>query len=254
VSPEVRTDRQGPVAIVTLAAPERRNAVSPEMAAELLAACASLDADETVGAVVIRGDGPSFCAGGKLDTLAWVGEDPAEATRYDAMTRIYGSFAAIGRLRAPTVAAVRGDAVGAGLNLALAADLRVVADDARLVAGFLRIGVHPGGGGLTLLNRLAGREAAAALALFGEVVDGRRAREIGLAWESVPEHRVDERALELASVAAADPELARLTVRSLRASGETPLPLEVAAEYERASQIWSLRRRAARTIGQPVDS
>lgn len=83
---------------------------------------------------------------------------------------VYGSFARVGELEVPTVAAVRGAAVGAGTNLFMAADLRIVADDARLLAGFLRIGIHPGGGFFTLAGRLAGREAAAALGLFSQAI------------------------------------------------------------------------------------
>ena len=136
--------------------------------------------------------------------------------------------------------------MGAGLNLALVADLRIVADDAQLIAGFLRIGVHPGGGSLTMLYDRAGREAAAAMAIFGETVSGRRAAELGLAWESLPEAQVEERALELARTAGADPALSRLAVRSLRARAGARLPVRAALEYERASQLWSLGRRARR--------
>lgn len=244
---EVRVERRGGVATVTLDAPERRNALTPAMADRLRAACDELDADASVGAVVVRGEGGSFCAGAELATLARVGEDPAEDERYDELGRVYGAFLRVGQLRAPTIAAVRGAAVGAGLNLALVTDLRVVARDARLIAGFLRIGVHPGGGGLTMLHRLAGREAAAAIALFGEQVDGARAFELGLAWDAPPDDEVDARALALAERAAADPQLSRLATRSLRAEAEAVLPLAVAVEYERSAQMWSLRRRASRS-------
>ena len=141
---------------------------------------------------------------------------------------------------------MRGTAVGAGLNLALATDLRIVAEDARLIAGFLRLGVHPGGGSLTMLNDRAGREAAAAMVLFGEVVTGRRAADLGLAWEALPDADVEARAIELAHAAAADPALSRLTVRSLRAEAGQRLPVRTALEYERASQLWSLARRSRR--------
>lgn len=243
MSHEVQTEVRGAVALLTLAAPTRRNALTVEMADELCRACDALDADENVGAVVIRGAAGSFCAGADLATLAHVGEDPTESTRYTALDRIYGAFLRVGRLRAPTIAAVRGSAIGAGLNLALVADMRIVADDATLVAGFLRIGVHPGGGGLTLLQRLAGREAAAALALFGESLDGRRAVQIGLAWEAVADNRVEGRAMELAAIAAADPALAQFAANSFRMEGDSPLRLDVAVEFERGRQLWSLRRR-----------
>jgi enoyl-CoA hydratase len=131
------------------------------------------------------------------------------------------------------------------MNLALATDLRIVATNARLIAGFLRIGIHPGGGYFTLATRLAGREAAAATAIFGEEMDGARAARLGVAWAAVPDDQVEPRALELARRAAADPELARLAVRSLRAeAGSSPLPWPLALEVERGVQMWSLRRRS----------
>lgn len=243
---EIAVRCEAGVAVLTLSAPERRNALTPSMARELAVACAELDADDAVGVVVVQGAGGTFCAGADLATLTAVGEDPVDETRYADLDAIYDAFMRVGELRAPTIAAVRGTAVGAGLNLALVTDLRVVAEDAKLIAGFLQIGVHPGGGSLTMLNERAGREAAAALALFGEAIDGRRAVDLGLAWTAVPDSEVEARALELAAVAAADPELARLAVRSLRAEAGAKLPVRVALEYERASQLWSLRRRATR--------
>jgi enoyl-CoA hydratase len=244
---EIRIERDGSVALLVLDAPGRRNALTPSMASELIAACVQLDADDSVGAVVIMGAGGSFCAGGDLETLAAVGREPMGEVQYAALDSVYESFVRVGELRAPTIAAVRGTAVGAGLNLALVTDLRVVANDAKLMAGFLRIGVHPGGGSLTMLANRAGPEAAAALAIFGEQIDGVRAVELGLAWRSVPDEQVEEDALVLARAAAADPALARLTVRSLRTELETALPVRAALEYERASQLWSLARRARAT-------
>jgi enoyl-CoA hydratase len=232
------------VAVITLEAPARRNALTPVMARELSAVCDDIDADPAIGAVVVRGAGGSFCAGADIETLAAVGESPLDAERYADLDAIYESFVRVSELRAPTVAAIRGAAVGAGLNLALVTDLRIVGEDATLLAGFLRIGLHPGGGSLTMLQQRCGREAAAALALFGETIDGRRAVDVGLAWKAVPDADVEECALVLARDVARDPELARLAVRSLRAEATANMPIRVALEYERASQLWSLRRRS----------
>ncbi len=237
--------RDDGVALLTLNAPERRNALTVEMAEALTAACEEIDADTSVGAVVVRGEGDYFCAGGDRTTLAEAGSDPAEDTRYRGMTAIYRSFARVGELAPPTIAAICGGAVGAGLNLALATDLRVVADDAALLSGFIPIGLHPGGGHTALLGRLGSREAASALTLFGERLTGAQAVERGLAWTAVPAAEVDDVALALAAVPAKDPELARRTAASLRAvTGPPALPWPVALELERASQMWSMRRRA----------
>ena len=243
--PEVRVARDGGVAVITLAAPARRDALTVEMAAELVAACDAVDADPAVGAVVVAAEGRTFCAGGDRATLAAAGADPSHPERYGALTAIYRAFTRVGELEAPTVAAVAGHAVGAGLNLMLATDLRVVAEDAVITSGFIPIGLHPGGGHTALLTRTAGREAASAMALFGERLDGRRAAELGLAWRAVPVDEVLETALELARVPAADPELARRTARSLRlVAGPPALPWAAALEAERSAQMWSMRRGA----------
>ena len=242
---EIELERRGGIAVLTLNAPERRNALTVEMAGALTAACEEIDADEAVGAVVVRGEGGYFCAGGDRPTLAAAGRDPAEDATYRGMSAIYRSFARVGELAPPTVAAIRGGAVGAGLNLALATDLRVVAEDAALLSGFIPIGLHPGGGHTALLGRLGSREAAAALTLFGERLTGAEAVERGLAWSAVPDEEVDGAALALAAVPAKDPELARRTAASLRSvTGPPALPWSAALELERASQMWSMRRKA----------
>jgi enoyl-CoA hydratase len=243
---EILIERRGDgVAVITLNAPERRNALTVAMADDLVRACDEIDADASVGAVVVRGEGQYFCAGGDRATLGAAGSDPAAPEVYEGMGAIYRSFARVGELAPPTIAAVRGGAVGAGLNLVLATDLRIVAREARLASGFLPIGLHPGGGHGALLGRTGSRETAAAMGLFGQAVDGTRAVELGLAWEAVADGDVDARAVELASGAAADPELARRTAASLRTVlGPPALPWPAALELERASQMWSMRRKA----------
>jgi enoyl-CoA hydratase len=244
---EVQVEVDGHVAVISLCAPERRNALTPEMAAELVEACEEVDANPAVGAVVIRGEGGYFCAGAHRDVLAGAEADPLSEPAHTNLGVVYRSFVRVGELEPPVVAAIRGGAVGAGVNLALAADLRVVADDARLNPGFLRIGLHPGGGYFVLSARVAGREATAAMALFGEEVDGRRAVELGLAWQALPDGEVEARAHELAGRAAADPGLARRATRSLRIElGPPTVPWPVALDAERAAQMWSLRRRGGR--------
>lgn len=243
---EVKLELDGHVATITLAAPERRNALTPEMARELRAVCDAVDDDAGIGAVVIRGEGASFCAGAHRATLADSAADPVDDTRYKELLSVYQAFARVGQLAPPTIAAVRGAAVGAGVNLAFAADLRIVGEDARIMAGFLPLGLHPGGGHFTLVGRLGGREAAAALGLFGEEIDGRRAVALGLAWQAVPADEVEPRAHELARRAAQDPELARTVVRTMRLElGPPAVSWPVALEAETAAQLWSLRRALA---------
>lgn len=234
------------VAVLTISAPEVRNALTPELAGELSDRCDDIDADAAVGAAVIRGDGGTFCSG--ADRRRWVvGADQAEDHTYTENGLIYDAFVRVGALAVPTVAAVRGAAVGAGINLMLATDLRVVATDARILAGFLRIGLHPGGGFFTIAHRTAGREATAALGLFSEEIDGTRAAQIGLAWRAVEDADVDQVAFDLAARPARDPALAREAVRSFRTeTGPPGTDWSTAVHFERATQMWSQRRRTSR--------
>jgi enoyl-CoA hydratase len=245
MSDEVLLEVDEGVAVVTLNAPQRRNALTPAMAGELIAVFGEVDARDEVGAVVVRGVGRSFCAGGDVQTLTDAGRDPAAPDSYAGMGAIYDSFFRLGQVKAPTIAAVRGSAVGAGMNMLLAADLRIVSRDVRLICGFLKRGLHPGGGHFVLLSRLVGREAAAAMALFGEEVDGDAAVRLGLAWAAVDDAAVEDRARELAVRVAKDPALARTAVGNFRKeTGPPHVSWEVATQFERPAQMWSMRRSA----------
>ncbi|GAA4727375.1 enoyl-CoA hydratase [Modestobacter marinus] len=242
-SGEVQLEVSDGVAVVTLNAPQRRNALTPAMAAELIATFDEVDGRDDVGALVVQAVGRSFCAGGDVQTLTDAGRDPAAPDAYAGMGAIYDSFFRLGQVRVPTIAAVRGSAVGAGMNMLLAADLRIVARDARLICGFLKRGIHPGGGHFVLLSRLVGREAAAAMALFGEELDGEAAVRLGLAWETHDDDAVEDRARELAARVARDPDLARLAVGNFRKeTGPPGVSWEIATQFERPAQMWSMRR------------
>ncbi|HEX5094785.1 MAG TPA: enoyl-CoA hydratase/isomerase family protein [Acidimicrobiia bacterium] len=233
----------GGVATVTLSSQRVHNALTPAMARELLACCDEIDADSQVGAAILIGAGTSFCSGADRRTWDVDGDQVAEP-RYADTGVVYESFLRFGALAVPTIAAVRGNAIGAGLNLMLAADMRLVSTTARIFPGFVRIGLHPGGGYFTLSNRVAGREATAAMGLFDEEIDGARAVALGLAWELCADEALEDRAQELAARVARDPQLARRVVCSFREElGPPGIPWAVASEYERASQMWSQRRR-----------
>ena len=241
---QVELEVESHVATITLNDPERRNALDVDSARRVLEICDEIERNPDVGAAVVRGAGGTFCSGAVRELLKRAGEDPAEPERFDSVGAVYDAFVRIGELPVPTVAAVRGAAVGAGVNLMLATDLRIVAADARIIGGFLRIGIHPGGGHFTLLGRLVGRETATALGLFGEEISGARAQELNLAWEAVADGDVEPRALELAARVATDPQLARATVASLRNQlGPPAVSWPAAVAMERAAQMWSLRRR-----------
>lgn len=187
------TDR---VATVTLADPARRNAFNLAMNDEITAAFDEIEAGD-VGAVVVTGAPPAFCAGADLSHLG-------ESSR-DGLTAIYEGFLRVARCPLPTIAAVNGAAVGAGMNLALATDLRVAARSARFDTRFLQLGIHPGGGHTWMLQRLVGPQTAAAMVLFGEVLSGEAAAAAGLAWSCVDDDALLGEAHRLAAAAAAGP-------------------------------------------------
>lgn len=235
------------VASITLNAPQRRNALTPEMADEFVDVLDHVGADVSIGAVVVRGEGLGFCAGAELSGMTGIMQDPSESVNYRAIERIYGAFVRLGEMPCPSIAAVHGAAVGAGVNLMLAADVRIVTHDARILSGFYRLGVHPGGGFLSRMARATSYESTVALSLLEEEIDGNRAVEVGLAWKAVPEVDLISFAMERARYAAKDPELAREIHRTLRSTTEPQIiGWSAALQAERAPQLWSMRRLAAR--------
>src|SRR5262245_38132474 len=194
---EVVTDICEGVAVVTLDAPDRRNALTLGMVEEIEATLDVIDADPSVGALVVTGTPPAFCAGADLSHLG--------TSQHDGLRRIYEGFLRIGRSPLPTVAAVNGAAVGAGVNLALVCDVIVAGESARFDTRFLQLGLHPGGGHTWMLQRRVGPQVAAAMVLFGRVLDGSAAERTGLVWSCVPDDELAGEAHTLAAAAAAAP-------------------------------------------------
>jgi enoyl-CoA hydratase len=235
------------VASIVLDRPERRNALTAEMADELVAVFREINANADIGAAVISGAGGSFCAGADLGEAARMFADPLDPEVHERTTRIYDAFVQAGRLGVPVIAAIRGAAVGAGMNLAMAADVRVVARDARLISGFLKLGVHPGGGHMHLLGEAAGLQAACAMAILGEEVDGAKAESLGIAWRAVADDEVEAVALQMARRAARDPALARAAVKTMRmTASRKAADWTIALQAERAQQLWSMKRAGLR--------
>jgi enoyl-CoA hydratase len=238
----LRVARDGRVAVLTLDDPERRNALTDELVAEIVVAVSELETDERVGALVVTGAPPAFCSGADVGNLAALSGATADRDRRSdsALRSIYEGFLRVYRCTLPTFAAVNGPAVGAGFNLALACDVRIVSPQARFDSRFARLGIHPGGGHTRLLVEIAGPQAAAAMVLAGQAVDGPRAVELGLAWQCVPDALTS--ALEVAERAATMPrELAMRVKASLR---ETPAlaDLDAAVTLELERQTWSFEQ------------
>ena len=203
----VRSEIEGGVAVLTVSRPARRNAMNLELSRLLVAAVEAAVADQRVHAVVVTGEDPAFCAGGDLAELA--AADPA------TLRGVYAGFLAVAACPLPTIAAVNGAAVGAGLNLALACDLRLAGPRASFDARFLALGLHPGGGYTWMAQRLLGPQGAAALTLFGERLDAAEAQRVGLVHRAVED--VVGAARELAARPASAPrELVLATKATMR--------------------------------------
>jgi enoyl-CoA hydratase len=238
----LQVDRQGRVAILTLDDPDRRNALTPGLVDEIVAATDAADADDGVGAIVVTGAPPAFCSGADVDKLAAVGEQPDSGSGGAGLRGVYEGFLRVLRSPLPTVAAVNGPAVGAGVNLALACDVRVAGRSGRFDTRFLRLGIHPGGGHAWLLERAVGPQAAAAMVLFGERVDGARAVEIGLAWTCVDDDALLDEAIALAGRAAEAPrEVATKVKATLRQAPWQP-DFDAAVTTELERQVWSFEQ------------
>ena len=233
------------VALITIDEPTTRNALTGESAGALVACLDEVAGRTDIGALVIRGAGGQFCSGGDRRLLAAARDRPGDPQITASLSAIYQSFGKLASMPVPVIAAIRGAAVGAGLNLALAADVRIAAKDARLLSGFLRIGLHPGGGHFALLDRVAGPQATVAMTLLGEEITGQRLAELGLAWEVLDDDQVEPRAMELAA-RVSDPELGREATATFRAQAQSrQLPAAAAMRAEQAAQMWSLARPPA---------
>ncbi|PRY43488.1 enoyl-CoA hydratase [Umezawaea tangerina] len=215
---EVSLERSDRIAVVTVRDPERRNALTVELSDQLVDAVATCERDPEVHAVVVTGAAPAFCAGADLTALGEAEED--------GLRRIYAGFLAVAGCSLPTVAAVNGAAVGAGLNLALACDVRLAGPKARFDARFLQLGIHPGGGMTWMLQRLVGPQTATAMTLFGQVVDADEAVRTGLAHTRTGDDVVGA-ARELVRAAADGP---RDLVRAIKATMRTTADLADHAE------------------------
>jgi enoyl-CoA hydratase/carnithine racemase len=233
--PHLRVDRPSDgVALVTLDNPAMRNAMSDEMTSSWGTAMAELAADRSVRVVVVTGEGSAFCSGG--DT-SWIASEPdATVDRLrNRMLPFYRTWLSIRNLEVPTIAAVNGAAIGAGLCLALACDLRYAAAGAKLGVPFVKLGMHAGMGGTYLLPEAVGEAHARDLLLTGRVVDAEEALRLGLVSRVLDPTAFLDGVLETAAgIAATAPIAARLTKLALEDGGHADL--ETALQWEALAQ------------------
>ena len=227
-------ERSEGVATLTLNNPAERNTMTAEMVGDIKQAMDEIEADKTVGAIIVTGAAPAFCAGANLGNLA-------EADG-ESLSRIYEGFLRIARTPLPTIAAVNGAAVGAGMNLALCCDVRIAAHRAKFDTRFLQIGLHPGGGHTWMFQNIAGPQATMAAVVFGEILDGLEAQRVGLAYKCVPDDELISASRLMAVRAASVPrELAIITKRTIQEMANIATHSEAIAK-ELDPQVWTTRQ------------
>lgn len=225
------------VGIVRLNRPGKRNALDAALVDAIAAGFDELEAERDVRCIVLTGEGDAFCAGAVLETLLAAAEGG-----FASVTHVYEGFLRVLRSPLPTIAAVNGPAVGAGLNLALACDVRLSSQSAVFDSRFPALRLHPGGGHSWLLQRAIGRQQATLMTVFGRVLSARQALEVGLVAEVCESDELLDAAILLGRrVADMERPLVTTMVDSMRRAERTadhdPI---LALETER--QRWSATR------------
>ena len=237
----LRYEKRGALAVVSLDRPARLNAYDVAMRDDLHAVLGAADEDPEVRVLVVRGRGPAFSTGGDLSEF---GSASSPLAARDARWRrdVWGRLL---DLRAATLAAVHGYAVGGGMEMALLCDVCVAADDARLALPETGLAMIPGVGGTQTAPRRAGVARALDLTLAGRWLDARTALRWGLIQRVVPRARLDGEALVLARrLAALDPRVVQAARRAVRAAQDGTL--EAGVQLERRLALGLEGRRRAR--------
>lgn len=222
------------VVLLTLDNPDMRNAMSDEMTASWVAAVDEIAADPSVRAVVVTGEGSAFCSGGNT---SWIASEPdASVDRLRTrMLAFYRAWLSIRRLEVPTIAAINGPAIGAGLCMALACDIRYAAAGARMGVPFVKLGLHPGMAGTYLLPDVVGQAHARDLLLTGRVVDADEAHRLGLVSRVIePDVFLEEVLATAAGIAGTAPIASRLTKLALADGGHADV--EACLQWEAMAQ------------------
>jgi enoyl-CoA hydratase/carnithine racemase len=218
------------VGTLTLNRPDQRNAMTRELGEEIAEAVKEIKANPDIWVLIITGAGKAFSAGGDLGVL----KRSQELSPYENRSFIrdfYPLFLSILKLDVPTIAAINGPAIGAGLCFALACDIRYIAEEAQVGVNFTRLGIHPGMGGTYFLPRIIGWERASELFFTGKLIKGKEAKEIGLASAVYPATELLNRTRELAQeIAKSGPIAVKMVKKALQYSLHNTL--EAQLEYE----------------------
>ncbi|EQA96615.1 enoyl-CoA hydratase-related protein [Sphingobium baderi] len=231
----LKVSREGPVVILTIDDRETRNALSVGLTRQLVAACAEINSDMSVGCAILTAAGDVFCAGGNIkDMYARANHFAGNAAeiRRTYLTGVQTIARALYDLEVPIIAAVNGPAMGAGMDFATMCTIRIASQQAKFAESFIKLGLTSAAGGAWFLSRAVGSSAAAELALTGDTIDAARALELGLISRVVPHEALLDEARSIAARITRHPTHSiRLNTRLLRESARLDLPaaLEIAA-------------------------
>jgi enoyl-CoA hydratase/carnithine racemase len=235
----IKTEIEGPIAVVTMSAQESRNALgSDEQYGPIEDVCRRISGDRSIRAVVWTGAGKAFCAGGDIKLMRDRAFDPniePVEDRYHYKEGIHRIPLALYNLEVPVIAAVNGPAIGAGLDLACMCDIRIAAQSAKFAESFVSLGIIPGDGGVFLLQRLVGASRAAEMTFTADVIDAATALDYGLVSKVVPDEELLPAALELAGRIVRNPtHVLRMAKRLLREAQHARLEtvLELSASFQ----------------------
>ena len=257
MKPPIRFEVDGPIAVITLDTPDTRNALASQAQYEgIESACAAISRDRGIRAAIVTGAGSAFCAGGDIKQMLARVQDPqieAVHDRYHYKEGIHRIPLALYQLEVPTIAAVNGPAIGAGLDLACMCDVRIAAPSARFAESFVKLGIIPGDGGAFLLQRLVGPSKAAEMTFTGDAIDAQEALACGLVSAVVPQAQLMAHAVRLALRMASNPPHAlRMAKRLMREAQHARLEsvLELSAAFQAiAHHSQDHAERIAKAVG-----
>ena len=221
MSPFLLYEQSGPVVTLTLNSPETRNVLTGNTAPQAFVdACARINADASVRAVIVTGAGPAFSAGGDLKDMQKMFDHSPSQLRDWYRTGVQRLAMAVYHLEVPVIAAVNGPAIGAGCDLTTMCDMRIASDKASFAESFVKVGLIPGDGGAWLLPRVVGKSMAAEMSFTGRTLDANEALRIGLVSRVVAREQLLPEARALAAQIAQNPGGALRMAKKLLREGE----------------------------------
>jgi len=239
-NPAVLEKREGNIATLLLNRPERMNALNKDVAVGLNEALGRLETDQDIDVVILAGAGRAFCAGGDLSVIG-KGRQNNDLTELEPILRAgMRAVLRIRTMRQPVIAAVHGAAAGAGMNIALAADIRLASEDAMFGQNFAKVGLYPDYGGTFFLPQLVGPAKAAELFYTGEMINAAEALRLGLVNRVVPLAQLESEVRALAPKIAKGQTVAlRAVKRSLFGDEKEQLTKKLEQEVEQQMKCFA---------------